>query len=165
MNRIFNRVVKCKTCGKQISRGAICPRCGRDNRSLIGKYKFFILAILLVFFSIQGFIKSIDDYMTRDVTVEEENHKIDKKDVRVDLRGSYSNGFSLYINGRLTNTSGRDLTYVQILIPTYNEEGHRVGSAIATINNLNDGESWEFEAVDLSNGTNFDSSKYIIDAF
>ena len=165
MNNIFNKVVNCKTCGKQIARGAICPRCGRDNRSLIGKYKFFILAVLLVFFSIQGFIKSIDDYMTRDVVTEEENHKIDKKDVRVDLRGSYSNGFSLYINGRLTNTSGRDLTYVQILIPTYNDNGSRIGSAIATINNLKDGETWEFEAVDLSNGTKFDPNNYDIDAF
>ena len=54
---------------------------------------------------------------------------------------------------------------MQILIPTYNDNGNRIGSAIATINNLKDGEVWEFEAVDLSNGTKFDSNNYDIDAF
>ena len=164
MSKIFNRVVKCKTCGRQIAHGAICPRCGRDNRSLIGKYKFFVLAILLVLFSIYGLINSIDSYMNRDV-VEEESCKINKKDVKIEIVGSHSNGFSLYIGGTLVNTSGKDLTYVQILIPTYNDNGSRIGSAIATINNLKDGETWEFEAVDLSNGTKFDPNNYDIDAF
>lgn len=164
MSNIFNRVVKCKTCGRQISRGAICPRCGRDNRSLIGKYKFFLLAVLLVLFSIYGLINSIDSYMNRDV-VEEESCKINKEDVKVEIVGSHSNGFSLYIGGTLVNTSGKDLTYVQILIPTYNDNGNRIGSAIATINNLKKGEVWEFEAVDLSNGTKFDTNDYNIDAF
>ena len=164
MSKIFNRVVKCKTCGRQIAHGAICPRCGRDNRSLIDKYKFFVLAVLLVLFSIYGLINSIDSYMNRDV-VEEESCKINKKDVKIEIVGSHSNGFSLYIGGTLVNTSGKDLTYVQILIPTYNDNGSRIGSAIATINNLKDGETWEFEAVDLSNGTKFDSNNYDIDAF
>ena len=164
MSKIFNRVVKCKTCGRQIAHGAICPRCGRDNRSLIDKYKFFILAVLLVLFSIYGLINSIDSYMNRDV-VEEESCKINKADVKVEIVGSHSNGFSFYIGGTLVNTSGKDLTYVQILIPTYNDNGNRIGSAIATINNLKDGEVWEFEAVDLSNGTKFDSNNYDIDAF
>ena len=165
MNKIFNRVVKCKTCGRQISRGAICPRCGRDNWSLLDKYKFFMLAVLLVFFSIYGLINSINSYMNREVTNEESSYKIDKKEVKVEIVGSHSNGFSLYIGGTLVNTSGKDLTYIQILIPTYNENGSRVGSAIATINNLKDGETWEFEAVDLSNGTKFDPNNYDIDAF
>ena len=164
MSKIFNRVVKCKTCGRQIAHGAICPRCGRDNRSFIGKYKFFVLAVLLVLFSIYGLINSIDSYMNRDV-VEEESCKINKKDVKIAIVGSHSNGFSLYIGGTLVNTSGKDLTYVQILIPTYNDNGSRIGSAIATINNLKDGETWEFEAVDLSNGTKFDPNNYDIDAF
>lgn len=164
MSKIFNRVVKCKTCGRQIAHGAICPRCGRDNRSLIDKYKFFVLAVLLVLFSIYGLINSIDSYMNRDV-VEEESCKINKKDVKIEIVGSHSNGFSLYIGGTLVNTSGKDLTYVQILIPTYNDNGSRIGSAIATINNLKDGETWEFEAVDLSNGTKFDPNNYDIDAF
>lgn len=164
MSKIFNRVVKCKTCGRQIAHGAICPRCGRDNRSLIDKYKFFVLAVLLVLFSIYGLINSIDSYMNRDV-VEDESCKINKKDVKIEIVGSHSNGFSLYIGGTLVNTSGKDLTYVQILIPTYNDNGSRIGSAIATINNLKDGETWEFEAVDLSNGTKFDPNNYDIDAF
>ena len=164
MSKIFNRVVKCKTCGRQIAHGAICPRCGRDNRSLIGKYKFFVLAILLVLFSIYGVINSIDSYMNRDV-VEEESCKINKKDVKIEIVGSHSNGFSLYIGGTLVNTSGKDLTYIQILIPTYNDNGSRVGSAIATINNLKDGETWKFKAMDLSGGVNYDAENYELDAF
>ena len=103
--------------------------------------------------------------MNREVNNEDSSYKIDKKEVKVEIVGSHSNGFSLYIGGTLVNTSGKDLTYIQILIPTYNDNGSRIGSAIATINNLKDGETWEFEAVDLSNGTKFDPNNYDIDAF
>ena len=72
---------------------------------------------------------------------------------------------NVYYEGTVTNNSGRDLTYVQILIPTYDADGNKVGSAIANINNLKDGETWKFKAMDLSGGVDYDAENYELDAF
>lgn len=35
----MSKLVKCKSCGKEIAKGAKCPSCGKDNRNFFSKHK------------------------------------------------------------------------------------------------------------------------------
>lgn len=49
----MSKLVKCKTCGKEIAKGGICPNCGADNRNFFSKHKVItIIAILIVLIGI-----------------------------------------------------------------------------------------------------------------
>ena len=168
----MSKLVNCKACGEKVAKGVKrCPNCGKDNRSFVARHKVLSgIAILLVLGGVGGAMSSgEDDKVTKTEVVEEEN-KVVEKEVKVDkyqveITNSYNDGFALYIEGIVTNNSGRDLTYMQILIPTYDADGNKVGDAMANINNLKDGETWKFNAIDLSGGVSYDAENHEIDAF
>ena len=73
-----------------------------------------------------------------------------------DVKGNSSYGI-VTITGTLV--ANKDYEYLQIEIPTYDSNGNKVGSALANISGLNKGETWKFEAVDLSGGTKYKIEK------
>lgn len=52
---------------------------------------------------------------------------------------------TLSIVGTAKNTAGEDLTYCQISAKFYDSDNAVIGTSLANINNLGDGESWKFE--------------------
>lgn len=50
------------------------------------------------------------------------------------------------ITGTFTNTSGRELSYVQLSYNLFDADGAQIGTAYANTNNLADGGVWKFEA-------------------
>lgn len=160
----MKKLVKCKACGNEVAKGVKrCPNCGKDNRRFVVRHKVLsAIAILVVLGGVGG-------AMNKGEVVEEENEIIEKEvkvdKYQVEITSGYNNGYALCIEGTVTNNSGRDLSYVQILIPTYDTDGNKVGSAMANINNLKDGETWKFEAIDSSGGVDYDAENYELDAF
>lgn len=53
------------------------------------------------------------------------------------------------ITGTLTNNSGADAKMIMLTYGLYGEDGAKLGTAVATINNLGNGEKWNFEASSL----------------
>ena len=160
----MSKLVRCKACGNEVAKGVKkCPNCGKDNRSFVARHKILsAIAMLVVLGGVGG-------AMSEGGAVEEVN-EIVEKEVKVDkyqveITSGFNDGYALYIEGTVTNNSGRDLSYVQILIPTYDADGNKVGSAMDNINNLKDGETWKFKAVDLSGGVDYDAENYELDAF
>ena len=160
----MSKLVRCKACGNEVAKGVKkCPNCGKDNRSFVARHKILsAIAMLVVLGGVGG-------AMSEGGAVEEVN-EIVEKEVKVDkyqveITSGFNDGYALYIEGTVTNNSGRDLSYVQILIPTYDADGNKVGSAMDNINNLKDGETWKFKAIDLSGGVNYDAENYELDAF
>ena len=160
----MSKLVRCKACGNEVAKGVKkCPNCGKDNRSFVARHKILsAIAILVVLGGVGG-------AMSEGGAVEEVN-EIVEKEVKVDkyqveITSGFNDGYALYIEGTVTNNSGRDLSYVQILIPTYDADGNKVGSAMDNINNLKDGETWKFKAIDLSGGVDYDAENYELDAF
>ena len=160
----MSKLVRCKACGNGVAKGVKkCPNCGKDNRSFVARHKVLsVIAILVVLGGVNG-------AMNKGKVVEEES-EIVEKEVKVDkyqveITSGYNDGYALYIEGTVTNNSGRDLNYVQILIPTYDADGNKVGSAMANVNNLKDGETWKFKAIDSSGGVDYDAENYELDAF
>lgn len=57
-------------------------------------------------------------------------------------------GYGSYtVAGTFTNTSGKEMTYVQVSYRMMDASGAQIGTAFANTNNLPDGSSWKFEAV------------------
>ena len=160
----MKKLVKCKACGNKVAKGVKrCPNCGKDNRSFVVRHKVLsAIAILVVLGGVGG-------AMNKGEVVEEENEIIEKEvkvdKYQVEITSGYNNGYALCIEGTVTNNSGRDLSYVQILIPTYDADGNKVGDAMDNINNLKDGETWKFKAIDSSGGVDYDAENYELDAF
>lgn len=55
-------------------------------------------------------------------------------------------GYSATIKGVAVNTSGRDLSYASVEFSVYDASGNNLGTALANINNLGEGDTWRFEA-------------------
>ena len=149
----MKKLVNCKACGKEVAKGVKrCPHCGKDNRNFFKKHKILtvIISLLLLGVAVGGGASGGSDVGEK---------------YEVKITNAYNDEFALYIEGTVTNNSGRDLEYMQILIPTYDSEGNKVGSALANVNNLGDGETWKFKAMDVSGAVEYDIDKYEIDAF
>jgi hypothetical protein len=73
------------------------------------------------------------------------------------VKGTRGN-FGGEITGTIVNRRGRKLSYAEITFNLYDRSGAQVGTAIANINGLEPGGSWNFKASSL--GTNFETFKF-----
>lgn len=60
-----------------------------------------------------------------------------------------TDGFSTTISGTLTNTTDKEVGYIQLSYTLYDADGAQVGTAFANTNNLDAGGVWKFEAIGL----------------
>ena len=52
----MSKMVKCKVCGKEISKGAKCPNCGKDSRCFVSRHKVLTVIAGLVIIGALGSI-------------------------------------------------------------------------------------------------------------
>ena len=160
----MSKLVRCKACGNEVAKGVKkCLNCGKDNRSFVARHKILSAIAMLVVLGGVGGAMSEGEAVEEVNEIVEKEVKVDK--YQVEITSGFNDGYALYIEGTVTNNSGRDLSYVQILIPTYDADGNKVGDAMDNINNLKDGETWKFKAIDLSGGVDYDAENYELDAF
>ena len=77
----MSKMVKCKVCGKEISKGAKCPNCGQDSRCFVSRHKVLTVICGLVIIGALGSItggnsnNKISDSKQTSVSNEVENKK------------------------------------------------------------------------------------------
>ena len=108
---------------------------------------FFIVVFIIALFT-------VDDTGTESTSGSSVS-VVEKYNIQ-DVKGTTSYGI-VTITGTLV--ANKDYEYLQIEIPTYDNNGNKVGSALANISDLEKGETWRFEAVDLSGGTKYKIEK------
>jgi hypothetical protein len=59
----------------------------------------------------------------------------------------YSDYGNLVVKGIAKNVAGRDLDYCQLDVKFYDSDNSVIGTSLANIDNLDEGESWKFEAM------------------
>ena len=75
----MSKMVKCKVCGKEISKGAKCPNCGKDSRCFVSRHKVLTVIAGLVIIGALGSItggnsnNKISDSKQTSVSVEDSN--------------------------------------------------------------------------------------------
>ena len=77
----MSKMVKCKVCGKEISKGAKCPNCGKDSRCFVSRHKVLTVIGGLVIIAALGSItggnsnNKISDSKQTSVSVENSDSK------------------------------------------------------------------------------------------
>ena len=77
----MSKMVKCKVCGKEISKGAKCPNCGKDSRCFVSRHKVLTVIGGLVIIGALGSItggnsnNKISDSKQTSVSVENNDSK------------------------------------------------------------------------------------------
>ena len=75
----MSKMVKCKVCGKEISKGAKCPNCGKDSRCFFSRHKVLTVICGLVVIGALGSVtggnsnNKISDSKQTSVSVEDSN--------------------------------------------------------------------------------------------
>ena len=77
----MSKMVKCKVCGKEISKGAKCPNCGKDSRCFVSRHKVLTVICGLVIIGALGSVtggnsnNKISDSKQTNVSVENSDSK------------------------------------------------------------------------------------------
>ena len=77
----MSKMVKCKVCGKEISKGAKCPNCGNDSRCFVSRHKVLTVICGLVIIGALGSVtggnsnNKISDSKQTNVSVENSDSK------------------------------------------------------------------------------------------
>ena len=77
----MSKMVKCKVCGKEISKGAKCPNCGKDSRCFVSRHKVLTVIAGLVIIGALGSItggnsnNKISDSKQTSVSIENSDSK------------------------------------------------------------------------------------------
>ena len=77
----MSKMVKCKVCGKEISKGAKCPNCGKDSRCFVSRHKVLTVIGGLVIIGALGSVtggnsnNKINDSKQTSVSVENSDSK------------------------------------------------------------------------------------------
>lgn len=96
-----------------------------------------VLVLLCVSFSFVGCFDDVDD---KDLSVSGENISIDYTEYF---------GYTVKITGTITNTTGKNLSYISVEYKIYDSSNAVIGTALANANNIGSGETWRFEASSL----------------
>ena len=90
----MSKMVKCKVCGKEISKGAKCPNCGKDSRCFVSRHKVLTVIGGLVIIGILGSAvggnsnNKISDSKQTSVSIENSNEKQDSKQTSASTENS-----------------------------------------------------------------------------
>ena len=90
----MSKMVKCKVCGKEISKGAKCPNCGKDSRCFVSRHKVLTVIGGLVIIAALGSItggnsnNKISDSKQTSVSIENSNEKQDSKQTSASTENS-----------------------------------------------------------------------------
>ncbi|MDE7395267.1 MAG: FxLYD domain-containing protein [Clostridiales bacterium] len=99
-----------------------------------------ILMLLCVSFTFVGCIDFDDDDKKSSLSVSNENISIEYTEYL---------GYSVKITGSISNTTGKDLSYISVEYKIYDSSNAVIGTALANANSIGAGETWKFEASSL----------------
>lgn len=137
----MGKLKNCKHCGNEVAKSAkTCPSCGGKLGSpLIVRVIGLIVGIILI---VVGCSKIFSDAV-------DEVEKEKKNSFTHEVTKEYDDSFSHYVEGKVTNKTDKDYSYVQIEFVCYDKEGNNVGTAVDNTNNLLANETWKFKAIGL----------------
>ncbi len=107
-------------------------------QNLILIFAFIAIAVIVTIFLAVSLSKS------------ESKPKLTISDTNMSVTYNEYLGYSATITGVAQNTSGQNLSYASVEFSVYDASGNNLGTALANINNLGEGDTWRFEATLLS---------------
>ena len=143
---------KCKYCQSEIDNKAkICPNCRKKQG--LPKWVIFLIVIFVFIVVVSTTSGSKETKDNENNTINDvindyvESEKKEKFSYTID--SSYSDSFSYYIEGTVTNNKDKDYSYVSIEFVCYDANGNNLGTAMDNTNNLLGNETWKYKAMGL----------------
>jgi len=164
---------QCKKCGASIPKySESCPQCGANLKPVYKKVWFWLIIVLVVLFALIGGCvnscgKALEDstntISTSDGTsgsgssATETSSSTDTSSsaqkYTVTDEQIVDKGYGMYvITGTFTNTSGKEMSLVNLEYVVTDASGAQTGTAYANTTNLADQTAWKFEAYVTSSG-------------
>lgn len=139
---------KCKYCQTEIDlKAKICPNCRKPQGAPIWVVVLIFFLIFVALFSSNG--SDTSDTTNNSNNNGSTNSGSNGEKFSYTISDSYSNGFSYYIEGIVTNNRDKDYSYVQIEFICYDKDGNNLGTAIDNTNNLLGKQTWKYKAMGL----------------
>ena len=104
------------------------------NRNLVLIGIFVVIAIIVIIILVVSLSET------------ESKPKLTISDTHMSVTYNEYLGYSATITGIAENTSGQNLSYASVEFSVYDASGNNLGTALANINNLCEGDTWRFEA-------------------
>ena len=153
----MSKMVKCKVCGKEISKGAKCPNCGKDSRCFVSRHKVLTVIGGLVIIGALGSVtggnsnNKISDSKQTSVSVEDSNKQTsvsnensNKKQMEPELNISATE----LINAYKENEVKADKMYKDKIVEVSGiVDGIDSGISDNAIVRLSDGDEFSFDDV------------------
>lgn len=106
-----------------------------------------VLTVLCVSFAVVGCDVTDSDPNSDSGTIGTTSSKklsVSNEDIAIDFTQYL--GYSVKVTGTITNTTGKDLSYISVQYKIYDSSNAVIGTAFANANNIGAGETWKFEA-------------------
>lgn len=113
-----------------------------DKHSRKNNLKKIIVIIVCTLVGIFGIINIISIISEPTTPVE----KLSISNTTITVEYNEYLGYTAKITGIAKNVSGRSLSYASVEFSVYDNFGNNLGTALANINNLSNGDTWRFEA-------------------
>lgn len=152
--KIYKNQKRCKTCGNLIANNAnICPKCGRDDRSIMQKNPILgCFGVLMIILGIGIIGSTFDSVDSNNVTTSNNSISSSYQEAFTleSMEGHVDDfGISLHIVGTIKNNKNKSYSYVQVTFNLYDKNGAQLGTALANINNLEPYGTWRYDALGL----------------
>jgi Ni,Fe-hydrogenase I large subunit len=80
-----NKLKKCKACGADVAKGAICPSCGKDNKNFFSKHKIITgILILAILTAIGGSLGGEEDAIQKSSQLPSSNESAQINDIQLE---------------------------------------------------------------------------------
>ena len=155
----MSKMVKCKVCGKEISKGAKCPNCGKDSRCFVSRHKVLTVIGGLVIIGALGSVtggnsnNKVSDSKQTSVSVENSDDKqtsvsIDENSNKKQMEPELSISATELINAYKENEVKADKIYKGKIVEVNGiVDGIDSGIDDKAIVRLNDGDEFSFDNV------------------
>lgn len=139
---------KCRYCKSEIDSSAkICPNCRKKQ----GIPTWIIVAIVIMILAIIAATSSDNSTNNGDTNSKNSNGQIVEKFSHT-VTNEYSDSFTHYIEGTVTNNKDKNYSYVQIEFICYDAAGNNLGTALDNTNNLLGKQTWKYKAMAFFSG-------------
>ena len=116
------------------------------------KNKFIVNAIIITATCVAlaiGIIVAVLAFSPSNEKLEISNTELKIESYELDSETHYT----VYVKGTAKNIGGKNYSYASVEFSIYDANNYNLGTAIANINNLADGDTWQFSAMLIGDAT------------
>lgn len=157
----MKKMMNCKSCGKEISKGVKCPNCGKDNRNFFMKHKIISSILgLVIIGSMGGCVNNDTPTKVESAATQESAEKTETTSTKQQEERNFKVGDTAEKEGQYRITVNKLYEYVSNNEFIIASEGKKYVVADITVENLGETEDISVSSMVCFNLLGLDGKKY-----